>query len=430
MKSRNSERSLSAVALTLAALLLALPAARPSADSPQAETAKSADSFVDSVGVNVHIHYNDTPYGDFDSLRRVLKDLGVRHIRDGVIDTTWQPFYDRLNELGRLGIKADLVTSPKILDTLLAVYHTRVKDSIESYEAPNEYDQSHGSDPDWAKTLHDYVAKLNQMVKANRETASFPIIGPSMVRKESYAQVGDLAAYIDYANIHNYPGGRNPGTKGWTPQGYGSINYNLALANTAWPGKPVMTTETGYRTDEDNAQGVPEDITGKYFPRLLLEQYAHGIVRTYIYEMVDLGTKKKFGDHAFGLVRQDYTPKPAYSAVKNLLAVLSDPGPKFQPHSLAFQLSGDAATVHHLLFEKRDGRMYLVLWGEEQAYDVNKKLRASLSAHPVTVSFPGPVEVKSHALDDQGEMPSVALARGKTLSLTVGESVLVLEIKR
>jgi len=53
------------------------------------ETAVGADAFVDSVGVNVHLHYNDTSYGNFASVERSLKDLGVRHIRDGLIDTTW-----------------------------------------------------------------------------------------------------------------------------------------------------------------------------------------------------------------------------------------------------------------------------------------------------------------------------------------------------
>jgi len=424
------KKSLGMVVLASLGGLLALPAAKSTAsvDANLAETAKSADSVVDSVGVNVHIHYTDTPYADFPALKRVLKELGVRHIREGMIDTKWQAFYDRLNELGREGIKADFVTSPKITESILAAYPSKVKDSIESYEAPNEYDQSR--DPNWAETLNDYVSKLNQIVKGNPETANFPIIGPSLVKKESYAKVAECAPYFDYANLHNYVGGRNPGTKGWGGGGYGSIDWNLAQANETWPGKPVMTTETGYRTDEGNAQGVPEDIAGKYFPRLLLEQLAHGIQRTYIYEMVDLGTKKHFNDFSFGLVHEDYSPKPAFNAVKNLLGVLSDPGPSFPLHALNLTLSGDLTNVHHMLLEKRNGKFYLVLWLEEQAFDVNKKDRAMIGARQLSVRFGQAVQGNVYTLDEKGGLQSSVMNLAKTQPVAVSDRVTILEIQR
>jgi hypothetical protein len=422
------KRLLGVIGLLGLGCLFALPSGSSTAtESNFSETAKSADSLVDSVGVNVHIHYTDTPYADFPNLKRVLKELGVRHIREGMIDTKWQPFYDRLNELGREGIKADFVTSPKFDESFLAAYPGKVKDSIESYEAPNEYDQK---GPGWDETLNDYIVKLNRAVKGNPQTANFPIIGPSLVKKESYPKVAESAAYFDYANLHNYVGGRNPGTKGWGPNGYGSIDWNLARANEAWPGKPVMTTETGYRTDESNAQGVPEEIVGKYFPRLLLEQYAHGIQRTYIYEMVDLGTRKKFSDFAFGLVREDYSPKPAFTAVKNLLGLLADPGPKFPLHALKFTLSGDATNVHHMLFEKRDGRMYLAMWLEEQAFDVNKKERADIGARQVSVRFNDSVKGNIHSLDEQGALQSRQMAPAKVQAVTLSDRVTIMEIQK
>ncbi len=47
--------------------------------------AKSADAFVDSIGVNTHLDYTESPYARFnDLIKPKLKELGVRHIRDGV----------------------------------------------------------------------------------------------------------------------------------------------------------------------------------------------------------------------------------------------------------------------------------------------------------------------------------------------------------
>ena len=102
----------------------------------KAEKARSADSFVDSVGINIHLHNMDTPYSNFPRVQQALEDLRIRHVRDGLIDTTWKAYYDRHNQLGRLGIKGIFVTSPDQNDQLLLDYPRRMKDSFEAYEAP------------------------------------------------------------------------------------------------------------------------------------------------------------------------------------------------------------------------------------------------------------------------------------------------------
>src|SRR6476646_143013 len=55
--------------------------------SALAEKPVSSDSIAGSVGVNVHLHYTDTPYSNFSLVEKLLTDLHVRHIRDGLVDT-------------------------------------------------------------------------------------------------------------------------------------------------------------------------------------------------------------------------------------------------------------------------------------------------------------------------------------------------------
>jgi hypothetical protein len=289
------------------------------------ETPVSADSIAESVGVNIHLHYGDTVYGNFDLIRTLLIDLGVRHTRDGLIDTTWQPYYQRHVALGKLGIRCVFITSPTQSNTLITSWPDRVPGAFEAYEAPNEYDLSH--DPNWAATLKAFVPRLYDAVKSNPPTATFPVIGPSLTQAASYAQVAGLEQYFDLANMHNYFGGRNPGTAGWGDGGYGSIAYNIRNNQTAWPGKPIWTTETGYTNDASTSQGIPELVEGKYAPRMILEQALHGVVRTYVYELIDQGRAKAGNDGAFGLARMDGSRKPAFTALKNLIATLSDTHP-------------------------------------------------------------------------------------------------------
>jgi hypothetical protein len=389
--------------------------------------AQSADAFVGSVGVNVHLHYTDTPYGDFPSVERALKGLGVRHIRDALLGTSWGLYYDRLNDLGRLGIKGIFTTNPKESDGLLIDFPRRVPESFEGYEAPNEYDLSR--DPDWAVTLNGFVKRLYDTVKSDPATSVYSIIGPSLTQPGSFPKVAASAPFFDYANLHNYFGGRNPGTPGWGGGGYGSINWNLNLAKQAWPDKPIMTTETGYLTNVNKTQGIPEQVAGKYLPRLLLEQWERGIRRTYIYQLVDMGNESKFADNSFGLLHSDFSPKPAYNAIQNVIRLLSDPGPPFPTKELEYSLTGDATGVEHALLQKRDGTFFLALWVEKLGYDVDGKKLLTVAAHTITIQTQSPMTVRLDNFDEDGSMHSLAMGRVQTATLNLYDKVTIIELR-
>ena len=82
----------------------------------------------------------------------------MRHVRDGLIDTDWQGYYDRHNELGDAGIKGTFITGFGQSLELLAAYPSRVSQSFEAYEAPNEADKS--GDPQWVLKLRQAIFRL------------------------------------------------------------------------------------------------------------------------------------------------------------------------------------------------------------------------------------------------------------------------------
>jgi len=393
----------------------------------QAEMAQSADAFVNSVGVDVHLHYTNTPYGDFPSVERALKDLGVRHIRDGLAGTVINSYFDRLNDLGRMGIKGIFVTNPGESDSVLVSFPSRVPDSFEGYESPNEYDVGHG--PDWPETLNGFLDRFHEAVKSDPATSAYPIIGPSLTQPGSFPKMAASAPFFDYANLHNYMGGRNPGTSGWGGGGYGSIHWNLNLAKQAWPDKPIITTETGYLTNVNKPQGIPEEVAGKYLPRLLLEQWQHGIQRTYIYQLLDFGDQTKSNDVSFGLLHSDFSPKPAYTAIQNIIRLLGDPGPPFPTKKLEYSLTGDVANVDHVLFEKRDGSFYLALWVEKSSYDVDGKKPIAVPPQNVTVATEKPMALHLHSVEEDGSMHTTAVGTQETTPLNLTDRVSILELR-
>ena len=94
----------------------------------------------------------------------------------------------------------------------------------------------------------------------------------------------------------------------------------------------------------------------------------------------------------------DGSPKPAFTALKSLIATLADPGPGVPPQNLQFALVGASSNVHHLLMAKRDGSYYLAFWLEEQGYDVNKRLETPVSPRNSRSSPAVPSEPRSLSL--------------------------------
>lgn len=409
--------NLQAFALLLTTALLAWPA--------HAENAHGADAFVDTIGLNIHLHDGDTPYGDFPAVEHALRTLGIRHVRDGLIDTQWMPYYDRMNTLGRDGIKCIFITNPHQTVALLQSYPDRMKDSFEGYEAPNEYDNS--SDPQWAATLTRFLPTLANVVRTNPHDSRFPIIGPSFVHAESSLFRG-TSQYFDFSNLHNYFAGRNPGTAGWGANGYGSLTWDIDLVTRPWPTLPIVTTETGYQTDTTNPQGIPESIAAKYLPRLLLEQYAHGIRKTYLYELVDVSLPQQNIYNTFGLVRSDFSPKPAFLSIQHLISLLADPGAPFAPGSLSFTLSGELSNVHHLLFQKRDGTYLIAIWQEVPSYDLNSKRMLPVSPQQVIVSLPSAVSIEQNGLNDDGSLTVENIGVTSHAAIAVDDRVTLLRL--
>jgi len=385
--------------------------------------ADSADSFVDKMGVVVHLTYKDRVYytGYETIIKPRLLELGLRHARDGAI-LAGQFYYDRINELGRAGIKFNFSTRTKYPVSDVIRFAAAVKDGIESFEGLNEYDLS--GDPNWANTVRSHQQSLYQTVKGNSSTAQYPVLAPSIVN--GHALVGDISAFVDYGNAHNYFGGNPP-----SHVGINSIEAHLAAAAKNSGSKPIVTTETGWHNALGNVtmfKGAPEQVTGKYVPRTFLEHFNKNSFRTYAYELIDQGTDQNDGEKNFGLLRNDGSPKPAYTALKNLVSLLKDPGPSFSPSSLDYTLSGSTADVHKTLLQKRDGKFYLILWVEKRCYDPKIKQLIAVPSQQVTLKLKTPISMAVTYLPNTSINGTIQSVSQQKLVLQVPDHPLVVEL--
>ncbi|WP_395658458.1 fibronectin type III domain-containing protein [Nocardioides sp.] len=372
----------------------AAQAADPPADPPAGPPARahrdiaplpavSADSVVDAYGVGIHLNFLDTPYRDAGAVADALVDLGVRHVRDDLyLDAPRQ--YRAIRTVARRGIGFDLIMGRPGTGATPEDYVDTVADrlpagAVEGLEGVNEWDLFGGSG--WVRELRGWQRDLYDAAKSDPATAHLPVLSPALAFRWNYADVGDLSPWADVANAHMYPGGYEPSNE---------IDRITQAVRAVLPGPPLVTTEAGYNNAVNTSNGhlpVPEDVAAAYLPRLLLEHLVRGERRVYTYELIDSfedPTDTDVEAH-FGLLRHDLSPKPAYTAMKDLLALLADPGPAFVPGSLDVAADGLPADARYLLTQRRDGRFVLLLWRDVRLYDPREQTPLPVTPADVTL---------------------------------------------
>lgn len=397
--------------------------------------ARMADEAANAVGINTHLSFLDT-YGPVwkTIIRPRLLESGIRHIRDGV--TTFPEVNDQFRDLAAQGVTGLLVNSDNAQATRnivksLNAAHPKFVDAV---EPPNEQDLSGA---DWVARARDAQIGLWNGYKADAALSDIWVLGPSFANgrdspKMFHAGAPKAGCFMDHGNLHDYTGGRCPeGPLGGT---WGeSMDKTSARYRRICGDAPLIAGETGFHNaidaPRDVQPGVTERAAAKLMPRLVLEKLKRGYVRVYFYEFFDQGTDPKQFEHHFGLVRHDGEPKQQFGSLTSFVALLSDKGAAFKPGSLAYTLAGDMTDVQTMLFQKRDGRFYLVLWLGVEAFDVAAKRDIEPAPRSLTLTFDQPVNsVKTYLPSFQGTAVQSSYANPRSIALAVPDHILVVEI--
>lgn len=398
------------------------------------ETAKSASSFINSIGVNTHIRYYDTAYGNYSLIKQRLQELGVQHIRDGGSDPTW---IQRINDLASVGIKSTLVIDPYFgvgpdasysINSPGYTVHQLVKDllpnAVDAVEILNEFDVFYANGythngqainaSNWMPYVRDFTRDTFNALKSDPATQAVGVIGPSFVFSDSSSAIGDLSQWADYGNFHPYNNPSYPGD--------GNLGRDLANRSQPFGTKPMMATETGYYTGSPaSGRAVSEIVQSKYIPRLFLENFNQGVYRTFSYELIDQRPNSANSEDNFGLLRYDGSPKPAFTAEQNLIRLLNDTNTSFIPGSLNYSFSGDMQNIHHTLLQKSNGDFYLALWSEVPSTDQNY-------TQTVTLNLTTPISQATTYLPNQSTNAIAQYTAPNQLTLTVPDSPLLVQL--
>lgn len=395
----------------------------------------SAQAFVDSVGVNTHL--NSEPYASgFELVRDLLAAAHIRHVRDELRPRTslkpWRELFEHH------GIKSQLLVSPatntvqQMLDTLEALGAEKVS-AIEGQNEGNSewFMAQRAARGNWSATVTAYQREVFQALRSRYPAAALPIVSPSVLdwKPDGMEAIRDAAAFCDTVAIHSYA---QHGEEPETDAPYAALSWYLRIMRDRFkPGAPVMATETGYNNIvRPGGAGVSEAAAAIYIPRLLLNNFAAGVRRTFLYELLDEGVSPEEGEHHWGLIRYDGTPKPAYNALSAMLQALSDEKGTASPvaKTVTATLRGAPPEARMLQFRKADGSTAAAIWRAVPCWDPTAARDIPVEVRPLTMELDGPVSRADFSIPGESTAWPELPVSGNTITVPAGAKVVVVRL--
>jgi hypothetical protein len=348
----------------------------------------SAAAFADSVGVNTHL--GSEPYASrFGLVRELLAASGIRHVRDELRPSNdlarWRELFERH------GIRSHLLVSPatntvaEMLDYLAALGAEKVSAIEGQNEGDSDWFQAQeAARGGWAAAVTAYQRAVFQTLRERYPADVLPVLSPSVLdwKPGDMEAIRAAAPFCDMVAIHPYA---QHGEEPETEAPYAALSWYLRQMRDGFkPGAPAMATEAGYNTlVEPRGAGVSEAAAAIYIPRLLLNNFAAGIRRTFLYELLDEGPDPAEWEQHWGLVRYDGTPKPAYRAVAALLQALDASQPGGVAVAAAFR--GAPPEARAMQFRKADGSTIVAIWRAVRCFDAAAARGIAVDPVPLTV---------------------------------------------
>jgi hypothetical protein len=333
-------------------------------------------AFVQSLGINTHLGYPDTPYyGGAQSVITALQYLGISKVRDQSPTSTSNPIINATNNaLAAAGIKFDALLPGNGYVNLsgdligLDAFQHNNPGALVAIEGPNEVNA-------WPITYRDIANSYSAGAQLTQDLWAAIQADPLLKGVSVYAltlsagipnvaaaevELGNLAPYVTYGNAHIYAASSNNVWQNDMPAW-------LPVVEQATPGKPMVITETGYATIPKQ---VDEVAAAKYSLNAFCENASNGIAGTYLYELIDTASSPadiNVEDH-YGEFHQNWSPKIGATAIHNMTTILQGAGNGTATSTLNYSVTGLPPTGHAFLLGSST-TYDLVVWIDATIYN-------------------------------------------------------------
>lgn len=425
--------------------------------------AKMSDAICESFMVNTKIFYKDTVYGHTGAVCDLLKDLGVRVVRERITtgrSLGTQKQQSAMLHLAEHGVRwhatvgnlsdyrqADAVNRG-VMQHLENYYKPRLGGDLSkmmhSFGGCNEIDGQ--GDGQWASHARIMQSALWSAAKGNPATQNIPVAGPSTrtdITDTRAQQLGNLSAWSEWANGHHYNHGDSPSRR---------IDEKMRILSRCFPDpERWIFTEAGYNDSPQDNLGftVPKEAAAIYVVRGICDFFSRNAIYGR-FELLDdpdpinYSTQNTINNTAdrnahFGLVEMpkntigESTPdtwrkKPEFHTTRRFLHLMSDRGPSFSPDPQELELSGGQADLQQTLVQKRDGRHYLLLWRDVSVYSYYPAAQP-IPVNPYTVTVRlGTQRPSAVFVPHDGDQPTATYSARSLIDVPVGKNLVVVQL--
>lgn len=400
--------------------------------------AMRAATFVETIGVNVHLSWKDTVYGNVNAVANAISTLGIKHLRDGTpLPGFTLPDFQGLASAGAkftcLADVASFESKGNYSDDIsrMSALNSSNPGSLAGIEGFNEINlwpvHYNGSDTKSNLALGNTLQKmLYTEVKASA-LSKIPVLCLTVggISNQEASVIGDLTNYSDYGTWHVYYGGGD--------QPRANIQSGVAGARNLNKSDPIQITETGYYTAVDDMSwgggGVSEPIQARLILNLIFVCASLGIARHHIYELVDDGTGPATTiEGSFGLFHNNWTPKASATAIHNLTTILADSSTSFTPGSLDFVVNGLPSSGRTFLMQKSNGAYELAIWAEPDIWNQPTKSAINVGATQVTVTLAAAASSVKVYDPLMGTAPVSSASNTRTVTVSLTDHPMIVEI--
>lgn len=199
---------------------------------------------------------------------------------------------------------------------------------IKHYEVWNEWDVENPTDPQFTQDYARLIADAAGIVRQHDPDAKV-LAGAVTTRgiESGFAlrliEAGIMQS-VDGLSLHPYVHCRGRGKN--TPEAWIEwlAGVDLELSRAANQPVPLYLTEMAWPAHEGNC-GISEKLQAAYLARSFFLARTLPNVRGYWwYDLRNDGTDRHEREHNFGLLRQDYSAKPAYPVLKAISPIIKD----------------------------------------------------------------------------------------------------------
>ena len=159
---------------------------------------------------------------------------------------------------------------------------------------------------------------------------------------------------------------------------------------------------------------MSEQAAAVYLTRTFLQHFQSGVAP----HLRVRAARREAGSRAgatpqqhFGLLRHDFSPKPAFRALRNLLGLVGRTGARSHLRPLRLDVHGPS-DLHRLVLQKADGTYLVALWRTASVWDRDRGRTLRVAPRAVSVALPGAKRVSSADPVRSARLRRLALRRG------------------